>query len=132
MKEKDRDRRAGPRPMPPGLVEKVPTKELLPCFPVTVPLSSREGVYVQVFKCGGCGLEFATFSWQASRHSVGRIGCPECGERRYFFHRRRCWNHNPEFGTSGEIWQLVTALLGDEGEDMDDSRMPPQAGTEQG
>lgn len=52
-----------------------------------VPLSEREGVFAQSFRCMACTLHFVLFSWSATRHSPNTIECPECGNRGSFMHR---------------------------------------------
>jgi DNA-directed RNA polymerase subunit RPC12/RpoP len=51
-----------------------------------VPEHEREGVFVHSLKCVHCGLHFMTFSWQENRHNVGKVRCPECGDRKKLVH----------------------------------------------
>ena len=53
-----------------------------------VALADREGVFAHSWQCMVCKLEFVTLSWQANRHRVGVIWCPECGKRRPMTHYR--------------------------------------------
>jgi hypothetical protein len=52
-----------------------------------VQLVDREGVFAHSFRCDRCTLHFVLFSWSRDRHGVGRISCPECGNRAAFIHR---------------------------------------------
>ena len=72
-----------------------------------IPEHERQGVYVHSFKCFCCGLHFQTFSWQANRHSVGTIACPECGDRERLVHWRATVNQCKTFRSGGtEIHNL--------------------------
>lgn len=70
--------------------------------PLVVPLEQREGVYVHSFICKNtvgerlCNLHFMTFSWQADRHRVGTIKCPECGGSETFLHYRAVLSESPD------------------------------------
>ena len=71
-----------------------------------LPESEREGVFVNGFKCGVCALEFSLYSWKADRHRVGTVGCPECGNRVWFFHWRATLSDAPKMilTSSAEIF----------------------------
>ncbi|MEJ2239723.1 MAG: hypothetical protein P8X82_15620 [Gemmatimonadales bacterium] len=72
-----------------------------------VPKAERQGVYVHSFKCFNCGVHFMTFSWQAERHNVGNVMCPECGDRERLGHWRVLVNEEKEIGGGGsEIYDL--------------------------
>ena len=67
-----------------------------------VPIKDREGVYVHSFICKSmvgdnlCNLHFMTFSWQADRHRVNALVCPECGGKGRFIHWRSILTESPK------------------------------------
>jgi DNA-directed RNA polymerase subunit RPC12/RpoP len=72
-----------------------------------VPKDERQGVFVHSFKCFNCGVHFMTFSWQADRHKVGSVMCPECGDRERLGHWRVLVNVREDVGEGGaEIYNL--------------------------
>ncbi len=113
-----------PKPLPHPEMAEVQIADLQWGHPVVVPLSEREGVYVHSWKCLTCSLEFMTFSWQANRHRVGTIACPECGNRAPMFHCRAVVNESPTFSLDGpqEIFRLWPWPGS---RDMDDSVVAP-------
>ena len=72
-----------------------------------VTLNEREGVYVHSFKCRRCQLEFMLFSWQADRHTVANVRCPECGATGRFVHYRAILTENvkPDIQGPAEIFR---------------------------
>jgi hypothetical protein len=83
--------------------------------PGPVTLADREGVFAHSFKCSICDLEFVVFSWQASRHGVGRTCCPECGYATPMLHWRGRTSGSVDFDADGagtEIYQMFPLVDG--------------------
>lgn len=77
------------------------TEVNLPERKLGLDISKREGVFVHSFVCNGCGVHFNVYSWQANRHRVNNVYCPECGKTGSFRHWRITLSENPEFKLEG-------------------------------
>lgn len=77
-----------------------------------VRLQDREGVFVHAFKCLKCRLEFQVYSWRRDRHRVGRVYCPECGERTPMLHWRTCVNESKQQASREEgAWEIYNLTV---------------------